>query len=290
VIKHDWRDRLSRGDSAELAALLTRAARHDAGPEYNTIDFADVRATLGQPHTRHLLIWLLPGAVVGARRVESQRIAGLLRMEFGTDGVTEATLVIDPELRSIGIATLLLEELGVDAGAARGWAGTGAHTITGWARGNHPAVGRIGDRFLIPRTRHRWKLTRSAGSVESGAAVPVLEPLDRPASCAQKYDGELLALREAGKVVALTSLDLRPVDSPGFGVCGTITCIGYGRHTDRSSIRRLLAGAVARAYEAGLGGITICVDSHDARLVEACRLSGFEHDRTDVCYQLGAYP
>ena len=39
--------------------------------------------------------------------------------------------------------TLLLEQVGVDTTAPDGWTGTGAHTVTAWARGNHPAAGRI---------------------------------------------------------------------------------------------------------------------------------------------------
>jgi len=46
-------------------------------------------------------------------------------------------------------------------------------------------------------------------------------------------------------------------------------------------------GAAALAHEAGLTGVLIHVDSDDSEMVNACRLAGFQHDRTDVRYQIG---
>jgi mycothiol synthase len=293
VIKYEWRDSLGRHESAELAAMLARAAGYDAEAEYNTIDFADVEATLGQPHTRHLLIWMLPRSVALDRPDEPERIAGLLRLVFTSDSLAEATVVIDPKLRSLGILTLLLEKLGVDAAAGDGWAGTGADTVTASARGNHPAAGRISDRFLIPRTCRTWKLIRSADSAESIIAAPVLESIPSSALPENGWQngvargGQLLALREAGKIVGLTSLDMQPVHSPEIGACATIACIAHPTRADAGPLRRLLAGAAATAHDAGFDGVVIYVDSDDVALVNACRLTGFQHDRTDVCYQLG---
>jgi mycothiol synthase len=295
VIKYEWRNHLSPDESVELADMLARAAEYDAEPEYNTIDYADVATTLGQGDARHLLIWMLPRSVALDRRDESERIAGLLRLVFTSAQVAEATVVIDPELRSIGIVTQLLEHLGVDATGSDGWAGTGAHTVTGWARGNHPAAGRISDRLLIPRTDRTWKLIRSTGPAETASAAPVLEPLESDTLADIGWHkriapgGQVLALRESGSVVGLASLDLAATHSPEFGACGTIACVAYARHADTEPIRRLLAGAAAAAYDAGLDGVTIHVDSQDPGLVNACRLTGFQHDRTDARYQLGGH-
>jgi len=295
VIKYEWRTQLCPDESAELAGMLARAAEYDAEPEYNTIDYAEVASSLGQGDSRHLLIWMLPRPVALDRRDEGERIAGLLRLVFTSAQVAEASVVIDPELRSIGIVTQLLERLGVDATAPDGWAGTGAHTVTGWARGNHPAAGRISDRFLIPRTDRTWKLIRSTGPVESTTVAPVLEPLESEALADIGWHkriapgGQVLALRESGSVAGLASLDLTATHSPEFGACGTIACVAYARHADTEPIRRLLAGAAAAAFDAGLDGVTIHVNSQDPGLVNACRLSGFQHDRTDALYQLGGH-
>ena len=45
--------------------------------------------------------------------------------------------------------------------------------------------------------------------------------------------------------------------------------------------------AAALAHEAGMSGVIIHVDSDDTGMVNACRLARFQHDRTDVRYQIG---
>jgi mycothiol synthase len=293
MIKYEWRDHLDPDESAELASMLARAAEHDAEPEYNSIEYADVQATLGQPDTRHLIIWRLPRAATSSLADTSHEIAGLMRLVFTSDSVAEATVVVDPRARSIGILTTLLEQLGVGVGASDGWAGTGARTVTAWSRGNHPAAGRASDRFLIPRTRRTWKLIRTAAPDEKATPAPMLELLDSRTLAELGWahgsaaDGTVVALREAGGLVGLASLDLQPVESTEFGACATIACVAYTRPADAGAIRRMLDGAAAVVCQAGLDGIAIYVDSDDAALVNACRLSSFQHDRTDVRYQLG---
>jgi hypothetical protein len=293
MIKYEWRDHLDTDESAELAEMLVRAAVYDAEPEYNTIDFADVRATLGAPDTRHLLIWRLPRTATSGFADDSHQIAGLLRLVFTSDTAADATVVIDPKARSIGILTMLLEQLGVGVNNTDGWAGIGARAVSAWSRGNHPAAGRLSDRFLIPRTRRTWKLIRAAVPDETVMSAPVLESLDSPALAeigwadGAETTGTVLALREAGHLVGLASLDLEPVESPEFGACATIACVAYSRFTESAAVQRMLAGATAAARDAGLDGIAIYVDSDDSTLVNACRRSGFQHDRTDVGYQLG---
>jgi hypothetical protein len=294
MIKYEWRDHLHPDESAELAAMLARAADYDAEPEYNTIDFAEVNATLGRSDIRHLLIWRLPRTATSGLADNCHQIAGLLRLVFTSDSAAEATVVIDPAARSIGILTILLEQLGVGVSGADGWAGTGAHTVSVWSRGNHPAAGRASDRFLIPRTQRTWKLIRAAAPDENAATPPTLELLDSRTlddigwAHGGGANGTVLALREAGSLVGLASLDLQAVESPEFGACATIACVAYTRPADVGALRRMLDGTAAAARDAGLGGIAIYVNSDDATLVNACRLAGFQHDRTDVCYHLGA--
>src|SRR5262249_54050394 len=156
---------------AELAELLDRAGRHDAESEHNSVDFAAVQQVMhgDTDSVRHLLIWMLPHAGGSIDRPdESERIAGLVRLEFtGAPGEAEATVVIDPDYRAIGIITLLLERAGVDPDPEHGWLGSGAHTLSAWARGNHPAAGRISKRFLIPPSRRVWKLLRPTDTTDT---------------------------------------------------------------------------------------------------------------------------
>lgn len=295
MIKYEWRTDLAPEEAAELADLLTRAAAYDAEPEYSTIDFGDVVAAMDSrdPRVEHLLIRMLPHATAMSAADEPERIAALLRLEIAADGAARAHLVVDPRFRSIGITTLFLEQVGLNTSGPDGWLGTGARTITAWAMGNHPATGRLSNRFLIPRTRRIWKLIRACDSTHRAAEAPVLEPVD-PASSdhpewwrAPLATDEICALRVGESVTGLVALDFTPRNSEEFGVCATATTVLTAPTADPSDLCRLLDGAAAIVQDRGLTGLIVHVDSGDTRLVHACRLVGFQHDRTDVCYQVG---
>ncbi len=295
MIKYDWRDNLNAAESAELADLLRRAAEFDAEPEYTTIDFRDVEDSMAQPDSniRHLLVWMLPYATALGEQNRPERIAALLRLRLSDNGFGAASLVVDPDLRSIGIVTLLLERVGLDTSAPDGWLGTGVHTLTAWAQGNHPATGRISNRFLIPRTRRVWKLIRATDSFEESAGAPVLEPLSTSVLAELSWASRLSptaachALREKGRVIGVVTVDLAPVSSEEFGACATIRSVASAPDADAVHRRRLFNGAAALAYESGRTGLIVHVDSDDSVLVNACRLAHFQHDRTDVLLQLG---
>jgi len=295
MIKYEWRASLSPDESAELSDLLGRAAEYDAEPEYSRIDFADVDRAMSQSDSRvrHLLIWMLSHATALGEPDQPDLVAGLVRVKCLSDGSANASAVIDPRLRSIGIMTLLLERVGLDTARPGGWLDTGAHKLTAWAQGNHPAAGRLSNRFLIPRTRRVWKLIRPADGVEDATAAPVLEHIDDAALAdlswvsAPPGSRRSYALREAGRIVGVAALDLRDVASEEFGRCATITSAFAAPAADALQRRRLLDGAAALAHEAGMTGVIIYVDSDDTGMVNACRLAGFQHDRTDVRYQIG---
>jgi hypothetical protein len=295
MIKYEWRTSLSTDESAELSDLLARAAEYDAEPEYSMIDFSDVNRAMSQPDSslHHLLIWMLPHATALGEPDQPERIAGLIRLRCLPDGSANASAVVDPRLRSIGIMTLLLERVGLDTTRPAGWLDTGAQTVTAWAQGNHPAAGRLSNRFLIPRTRRVWKLIRPADVIEDATAAPVLEPVDDMALAdlgwlpATPTSDHVYALREAGRIVGVAALDLRTAASEEFGRCATITSALTAPAADVPQRRRLLDGTAAVVHEAGMTGVIIYVDSDDTGMVNACRLAGFQHDRTDVRYQIG---
>ncbi len=295
MIKYEWRTNLNPAESVELAEMLARAAAYDTEPEYSTIDFDDVQHAIAQQdkRLRHLLIWMLPHAIAMSAPDEPERIAGLLRLEVSPDATAKGVLVIDPRFRSIGITTLLLEQVGLDTSGDGGWLGTGANVIGAWARGNHPASGRLSNRFLIPRTRRMWKLIRPTDSVRDTAAAPVLERIREHGlehlDWASTLGGPdpLYALRHAGTITGVVALDVAPIPSEEFGSCATVSKFSAAPAADGPALRGLLDGTAAVTHEAGLTGLIIYVDSGDARLVNACRLAGFQHDRTDVRYELG---
>lgn len=294
MIKYEWRTGLNNEEAAQLQDLLERAAVYDAEPEYSGIEFADVERSMRQPSSvRHLIIWMLAHATAMDLPDEAERVAGLLRLTFVAEHVAEATVVIDPRYRSIGIVTLFLEQVGCVTDGPDGWLGSGAHQITSWAQGNHPATGRISNRFLIPRTRRVWKLIRPTDVVEEPAAAPVLESastatLEELAWAALlRHHDNIAILREGMRIVGAVALDLVPSESLEFGACATIERVVFAPNCDGRSRRDLLDGAAAMAQEAGLAGVIAYVESDDAALVNACRLTGFQHDRTDVRFELG---
>jgi mycothiol synthase len=295
MIKYEWRNSLYTHEAAELSDLLDRAAAHDAAAEYSTIAFSDVEAVTSQRDSRvlHLIIWMLPYARATTDHDQPEAIAGVIRLVRGTDGSASATVVIDPRFRSIGITTLLLEQVGLDVTRQTGWMDTGVHAITAWAQGNHPAASRLGNRFLIPRTRRIWKLIRTTESDADVVAAPALEPTDAShldglawASDLKARNG-LHALRERGRVVGVAELNASPVVSEEFGRCLVIDRIATAPSSNAHTRRRLLVGAAAAAHDAGFTGVIMHVDSDDTEQVNSCRLAGFQHDRTDVRFQLG---
>lgn len=294
MIKYEWRSQLSEFELVELSDMLDRAAQYDAEPEYSTISFADIEGSLGREdgYAQHLVIWMLPYATALGEGDQREQIAGILRLISAPDGVAHASLVIEPRLRSIGITTLLLERIGLDCSGPHGWAGSGAREITSWAQGNHPAAGRISNRFLIPRTRRVWKLIRPSDEGPGAAAAPVLEQISAEALSELDWAGGLngrptFALRDGGRISGVAAMNFTPSSSEEFGACATLAGYRAAPTATVRARRALLDGAAAVAQDKDFAGLIIYVDSDDAQWVNACRLNGFQHDRTDVRFQIG---
>lgn len=286
MIEYDWLTELDEDAEAEVNDVLARAASYDAEAEYNTIEAADVRAALQQrsPASAHLMIRMSSRQDTLDGPYQPDRLAGIIRLAEGEDGWAQATLVIDPDLRSIGIMTQLLEQIGVDPSGPDGWAGSGFHRIRAWARGNHPASGRIGRRNRLRRARRVWKLVRPTGRddlLDAGREYG-FEAGDAPSS-----DGDapvvLRLVREGAPTGASVTVDLRPAYIEEIGRCASVVDLTAPEQADEAP---LLAEAAREAARAGLDGIAIHVDSIHEQRVADCRRLGFQHDRTDVLYEL----
>ncbi|MCF8610139.1 N-acetyltransferase [Gordonia sp. HY285] len=314
MIRYEWRSELGDADAEQLRDLLVRAATYDAEPEYNTIDADEVLNDLASDTgVRHLVIWLSARPVTLEGPDEPERVAGVIRLVPRGDGWADGTIVIDPELRSIGVVTLLLEREGVEASGADGWLGSGFVGIRSWARGNHPASGRIGDRNLLPSTRRVWKLVHPSsecvdgddrladelGDADTAAIDALLTDLGVSAGERDRV-GEsagggadrrrVLGIRAEPGLAGLLELDLAPLYVDEFGRCASVTYLGVtGRLGDaqrRDVLAHLLVSAGARAAAAGLDGLIAYAASTDDVLVAVSRRTGFQHDRTDVQYEI----
>lgn len=314
MIDYAWVDTLDDADGEQLRDLLERAAVYDAEPEYNTVDYAEVRSEMADADSasQHLMLWLQPRARELGGSLEPRRVAGVIRCLPTADGWSSATVVIDPELRSIGIMTLLMERAGLRMDGPEGWLGSGITRLQSWARGNHPASGRLADRNLVARDRQIWKLIRE--TTATADLESVLEARGEDASgagefldlLAEESTADPEALRRAhrdladqplggtsltlvhridGRIDGLISVDPHPVLSEEFGKCASVRYLLTPAGA-RATMDELLTGAAAAARQAGLDGLILYVDSTDNDLVGVCRLSGFQHDRTDIRYEI----
>ncbi|OZG29221.1 N-acetyltransferase [Williamsia sp. 1138] len=315
MIRYQWQTELSDSEAAEVRNLLESASGYDAEPEFSGIDFADVEHDLAQrdPNRRLLLIRMLARQVRAGEDEEPECLAGVLRMVIDHHGVGDVQLVVAPELRSLGIVTLFVEQAGLDVGVEGGWLGSGARSLRAWAQGNHPAAGRLSDRHLIPRIQRVWKLIRpveepvdqslplsrvSAVGADGDRAGSLAAFVERAAETAVPCPGlvrdlnhdhktVLIAEDDGGHVVGALTLNTNPVVSDEFGKCGVVEYLSRDPANDEPALTRaLLTSAFTQAAEAGLEGVIVYVDSENAALVNACRLTRFQHDRTDVRFGL----
>ncbi|MCF8571307.1 N-acetyltransferase [Gordonia sp. HY002] len=312
MIRYEWCSELAGQDAQQLRDLLVRAAAYDAEPEYNVIDPDEVAHDMAADNgVRHLVVWLAARPVSLDGPDEPERVAGVIRLVPSGDGWADGTIVIDPDLRSIGIVTLLLEREGVEGSAPGGWLGSGFAGVRSWARGNHPASGRISDRNLLPRTRLVWKLVRPSIESSDGdsqraeeltsADTSAIEGLfadldvsagerDRLLAAVGSAGHHVLGVGDDSGLVGAARLDLAPVFVDEIGRCGNIDCLATASSLDearrRNVLTALLPAAGARAAAVGLDGVICYAPSSDDVLVSVSRRTGFQHDRTDVQYEI----
>jgi mycothiol synthase len=253
MISYAWRPSFGPQEERELREMLAAAAAADAEPGFPAV-------SLDQPYGRgasHLVVRLLPDSRAGHQG--SSPMAAYLRVEPDPDGgPATVRYVVRPEFRSRGISTLLLETLGLELGAAGGWAGTGAPALRVWARGDHPAAQRMAQRFErygVQAARRQWQLTAP------------LRDRPGPEDLAPWYDPESGALA-------------------GYGAAGRM--IGVSATPGRPEIRLgLVATAMTSTADRGPRSAVITIDAADQALARDCRLLGFRHDRTDIEYTVG---
>lgn len=144
MITHRWYSGVP--ESAELDQMLADAAEVDREAGFPQV-------TVAPPGSWQLVV----------RLAASAKPAAYLRL--ASSG--EAHFVVAPRLRSRGIATLLVEQVGLDVCGPGGWAGTGVHSLRVWARGDHPAADRLARRFArygVRRVRREWRLVSPCGA------------------------------------------------------------------------------------------------------------------------------
>ncbi|KPM52116.1 hypothetical protein ACG83_31850 [Frankia sp. R43] len=347
MIEHGWRTGLSAREAAELASLLAEAAREDEETGYLQAGIAEPLP----PGTTQLLVWMsgeggrgrwmstpapaastpttstpttsapatASAAVPAPSLAPAPVLAACLRVEPAGAGQAVARYVVRPALRSLGVTTLLLEELGPFGGP--GWAGgvsaLDAARLRIWAQGDHPAAARVARRFrrlgVEVNDRRWWLLADLRAAVDGdrplprpadGAAAPARPPAtDRErahaaalwrvsATSSPPPGGELLVAPTAGGVAGAIWFDPGPVERTEYGTAGRIEGLAVAGSAARPGTVRdqLLRAAMERMAGHHRMAAVIVVPAAESPLVTSARLAGFEHRRTDVEYMFADRP
>jgi mycothiol synthase len=299
MITLEWRD--TWRDEPDLTAMLEGAATFDAEQGFSAVPPfagpADARTA------RELVAWISPD--VGSVIAHPRRLpAAFLRVIVDDEGTGVLEITVAPELRSLGIGTLLIETLGWDTSSPDGWHGTGARRLVAWARGSHPAAERMALRFGITTERTMWRIIRPLGPAtppppadpseplriepqSPEAAADDLEKLAGMAETEPSVQPERYVARGADGTLAgaITVVVSPPAD--GDHGTGAVRSVVVEPSSDRSRVNRaLLAAALRRISEAGGDEAETLVDSTDDDLVADCQAVGFYHDQTDICYRV----
>ncbi|MFF0816300.1 GNAT family N-acetyltransferase [Rhodococcus sp. NPDC003318] len=314
MISYRWCGELTADDRDEVLGLVRRAADYDAEAGFSAVDPAAVDGRSDDEQR----VWHLP---IRARRDLSARpdvpwvVVAYLHLAVDTDGFGVGQFVVDPDYRSRGIATLLVEELGLDTAGDGGWAGTGARVLRAWAYGSHPASERLTSRFGVPAVRRQWTLVRHL----SGPWAAPLDPVPTDAALAEpasveEFGGAMDAVLSATTMpprnrdilsraadsgsTVIASVDGRPAGFVRFDPTLheheelRAAWIGALAVADRASGRglgsALLVCALAALRDAGAQLALMRIDPDDERAVRMCRLLSFEQAEAHACYQVGS--
>lgn len=177
MITVDFRDELGADERAELEALIAEAASYDSEAGFSSVELPTERAISEANHEVFQAVARLNPGMHGSPATPA---VAYLRLDVDRAGGAAAQLLVHRSYRSLGIGTLMLELLSEREGA--GWAGTGAVSISGWARGNHPAADRMARRLGAEVESSMFKLMR-------GDEVRLVEAADEASVRAARSEG-----------------------------------------------------------------------------------------------------
>lgn len=322
MISYQWCSTLESGDRDEVLALVEAAAEYDEEAGFSKIHADDVDSTDRDGVRVHHL-------PIKARRDLSGRedaplvVVAYLHLQVDSEGLGTVQFVVHPHYRSRGIATVLVEEMGLDTTGDDGWDGTGAAALRCWAFSTHPASERLTSRFDISAVSRLWTLFRhlsgpfasrlETAEVPEGITIEGARPLDDPAvarAMAQVMDSAALvpAQRErfvdevrlgSGNVLVANDSSGSPVGFVWFDPSPFVHL-----ELDAASVRALVLATSAR--ESGLGTALLTralealqeakaqialirIDPKDAGAVRMCRVMAFEQEEEHSCYQVGEW-
>ncbi|WP_280425783.1 GNAT family N-acetyltransferase [Nocardia carnea] len=308
MISYRWRPELDAEELEQVTALIGAAAGYDAEAGFATVD----AKMPGQRSHGAIRIAHLP---VRARRDLSVHVdapwvtVAYLHLRVDPEGQGVAHFVVHPDYRSRGVATLLVEELGLDVAAPEGWCGTGARTVRAWAYGTHPATERLAARFGIAAVDRRWTLVRHLrgpwatplDDVDARHGIPESSPADGWAGAAEFASvlpdaraaaavagpGRVLAVRDAYGPAAVVRFDTRTVPYGEFRGAWIQIAAVAPRAAGRGLGSGLITQALGEMRDAGAQVALIRVDPAEDRAVRMLRLMSFEQEETHTQFAIG---
>lgn len=293
MIGYLWRDQLDATELGHVEELLAVAVAEDAEAGFSTA----TPAAPGRGAVRHLLVTIAAAGQRGSSALDALPdvpVVAYLRLDTH-DGIGDAQLVVRPEFRSHGIATLLAELL--DEQPDGGAAVPGLRTLRAWAHGAHPAADRMAQRFGATMEHGVFRTIRLIGgsrpfdapavavtATETAEGTrelvdghhDVLAPEQRAVLARGRVRLSLASGSDGGAVLVGADLE-RPATVPA--------CIAI--QTDpgsREALRDLLTAALLQVQGEGARVAQLYVDALDEDVVSVSRSLGFEHDQSDYVY------
>lgn len=236
------------------------------------------------------------------------------------DGSGMARVLVHPDFRSRGVATLTLETVGLGIGKA-GWLDSGAETVRGWAYGHHPAAERLARRFDLLQLSRTWLQVRRLTGPHAGdlpvAPLPEwvsVDQLEGHVCDALEHDcaAVLAAGGLSGRAQQQVLGDLRAGSARGqlartadgspaglvlvddeLGVFElrpsvTVRTLAVTKPLQGSGLGlALLAAALESARDRGAQVAQVRIDPTDERAVRLVRRLGFERNQDDALYGFG---
>jgi mycothiol synthase len=277
VITHEWFEKLPDDRSGEVAEMLLSAIEYDAEAGFST---ARPDAPGGDAETRHLLVSMPPKGERGSPdldRLPEVAVVAYLRLDVG-DGVGDVQLVVRPEFRSRGVATLLFERL---AERADGWtAVSGLRRLRGWSHGGHPAAQRLSWRFGADQERELFKTLRFVGGARPFAS-------DSPVEATTSHAAEEAVQTAVGHLDAIAPSDRRLLEGATdvLDVAGSTGHVRVGAPVE-DDVSTLLEAGLLAAQKRGARVVQLYVEVTDDGLLHVSRELGFFHDQSDRLFTL----
>lgn len=289
MIELAWSEELGAATSSDVEALLAAAVEYDAEAGFSTARPA--AAAAGAIH--HLVVTIAPAGQRGSGALDALPdvpLVAYLRLDV-VDGVGEAQLVVRPDFRSHGIATLMAELLAEPGG----WSAVpGLREIHAWSHGGHPAADRMSRRFGARVEHGVFKTLRLIGGSRPYGAergdVRIVPATGRPLVLVPGHEDamapqELALLGAASDLLSVVGTE--GAVRVGLAEGGRASLAVEDPHAPREVLRILLAQALVEVQERGARVAQLFVDALVEDFVGVSRELGFEHDQTDFLYVLG---